>query len=84
VSAVFTAAKLADRWEYAPRTIREYALEGRLPLPIDATLPAVMWRWSMESVRAYERGTWKVGQTVYVDADPTPATGIVRPIGVAS
>lgn len=79
MNVVLSAHQLGERWGWTGRTVREYALDGRIPLPIDPKLPPRMWRWSVVAVEAYELGKWKVGQVVYLDADPTPADGIIRP-----
>lgn len=54
-----TAAAVADRLTYTPRTIHEYAKRGLIPPPIDASLPVRMWRWSVVSIEQYEAGEWK-------------------------
>lgn len=54
-----TAAQLAERLGYSSETVFAYARTGRLPAPIDATLPARMWRWSVPVIESYEAGEWR-------------------------
>lgn len=65
-----TAAEVADRLGYAKRTVQEYARSGRLPAPIDPSLPVVMWRWSPLVVEQYEAGEW----TQRAFGRPVPST----------
>lgn len=56
---LLTAQQLADRpgWP-SVRSIYAYAKTGRLPAPIDMSIPVRSWRWSLLVVEQYERGEW--------------------------
>jgi hypothetical protein len=46
-------AQLSLRGNEPGRTVRRMFRDGKLPGPIDATLPAQSWRWSPAVVAAY-------------------------------
>lgn len=54
-----TAAQVAERVAYSPRTIRELVRAGKFPAPIDADLSVRRWRWSSVVVDAYRSGEWR-------------------------
>lgn len=65
------AAQLLD---YSPASFRRLVAAGKLPGPIDPTLPPKLRRWSRRMLEQYVTPSG-----VAVDSDPTPAHGIVRP-----
>lgn len=63
-----SSAEVAETLGYfrrngAPNTevVRKLARDGRIPPPIDMTLPVVWWRWSTAEVDTYVEGSWRAG-----------------------
>ena len=56
MSAVLTAAEVADLMRCAPATIRQLTRAGRFPAPIDDTLSPKLWRWSRRQLEQYIDG----------------------------
>lgn len=57
---LLTAQQLSERpgWP-ARRSIYAFAKTGRLPAPVDMTVPVRSWVWSSVVVEQYESGEWR-------------------------
>lgn len=64
-------SEAAELLGYSSSSFRRLVAAGKLPGPIDATLPPKLRRWSRPMLERYAG--------VDIDSDPTPAHGIVRP-----
>jgi transcriptional regulator with XRE-family HTH domain len=62
---------MALRGKSPGRSVRRMFREGQLPAPIDATLPAVSWRWSPDVISAYI-SPQQVAAAIPNSGPPTP------------
>jgi predicted DNA-binding transcriptional regulator AlpA len=68
-------SEAAELLGYSSSSFRRLVAAGALPGPIDPALPPKLRRWSRRMLERYT----DPDLTVAVDADPTPAHGLVRP-----
>ena len=64
-------SEAADLLGYSSSSFRRLVAAGKLPGPIDGSLPPKLRRWSRPMLERYAH--------VHLESDPTPAYGIVRP-----